>query len=194
VSRVGRIDGERRGGGCDQTRLISARRTDDCGGVGLSGWVGWERESGGPVFESGEFVAFCACRLKGYWTLSERSCILFHLARRPKVGTQGLALAFWSSQLEPDACTLRLHLTNTQERVNTTSPPHIVPAAANRFLPAATTHAPPTTALRQPQQLQLQPSPRAPHHPGTSHSHGRRRHGRCAPGQDQDRQGHCCRK
>jgi hypothetical protein len=61
VSRVGRIDGERRGGGCDQTRLISARRTDDCGGVGLSGWVGCERESGGPVFESCVFVAFCVC-------------------------------------------------------------------------------------------------------------------------------------
>jgi len=42
VSRVGSIDGERRGGGCDPTRLISARRTDGCGGVGLRGRVGYD--------------------------------------------------------------------------------------------------------------------------------------------------------
>jgi len=70
---------------------------------------------------------------------------------------------------------------------------HIILRAARCSLPTATARTPPTTALRQPQQLPLQPTPRAPHHPDTSHNHGGCRHGRRAPGEDQDRQGQCCR-
>lgn len=114
MSRVGRIDGERRGGGCDQTRLISARRTDDCGDVGLSGWhLGYD--GSGSLLDAGLGIVTTVgvstfVRLERFWTFSEIIGILVHPLRRPRVGQRGRSWQFgarsWS--LTPAHCAFTL--------------------------------------------------------------------------------------